>query len=145
MTLVDYDPTVDAASYWTAFADVISGSDRVEVLMAQRRRAAAYTRPSASDRSSFGCRGRSAQRLANNRQAGMPMAGPSVRARGTSSQSGPWRTWSTISTYLSIILPPRRGLALARATIEALRRPAAGGLAGRTSGAHGHRPPARSG
>lgn len=47
VTIVDDDPTVDAASYWTAFADMTSGSDRVEVLMAQRRRAAAYIRPAA--------------------------------------------------------------------------------------------------
>lgn len=47
VTLVDDDPTVDAASYWTAFADVTSASDGVAVLMAQRRRAAAYIRPSA--------------------------------------------------------------------------------------------------
>ncbi|MEJ5944590.1 maleylpyruvate isomerase N-terminal domain-containing protein [Pseudokineococcus basanitobsidens] len=44
---VDDPPTVDAASFWTAFADA-ADADEVAVLMAQRRRSAAYARPSAA-------------------------------------------------------------------------------------------------
>jgi hypothetical protein len=45
---VDGAPTVDSASYWTAFADAFVGDDPVPTLMAQRRRTAAYGRPSAA-------------------------------------------------------------------------------------------------
>ena len=44
---VDDPPTVDAASYWTAFADT-EADDPLLTLMAQRRRTAAYSRPSAA-------------------------------------------------------------------------------------------------
>ena len=44
---VDDPPTVDAASYWTAFADHEAG-DPLLTLMAQRRRAMAYPRPAAA-------------------------------------------------------------------------------------------------
>lgn len=42
---VDGPPTVDAASYWPAFAQEAGGDDPVPALMAQRRRTAAYGRP----------------------------------------------------------------------------------------------------
>ena len=42
---VDERPTVDAASYWSAFALEYGGNDPVDVLMSQRRRTAAYARP----------------------------------------------------------------------------------------------------
>ena len=42
---VDGEPTVDSSTYWTAFAEAYGGEDPVEVLMAQRRRTAAYARP----------------------------------------------------------------------------------------------------
>ncbi|WP_243057733.1 maleylpyruvate isomerase N-terminal domain-containing protein [Nocardioides sp. SR21] len=41
---VDDQPSVDAASYWPAF-DEVDDDDPVLVLMAQRRRTAAYARP----------------------------------------------------------------------------------------------------
>lgn len=44
---VDAEPTVDAATYWTAFASAAS-DDPVVPLMAQRRRTDAYTRPSSA-------------------------------------------------------------------------------------------------
>jgi len=44
---VDAEPTVDAASFWTAFAADNAGQDRVAVLLAQRRRSDAHTRPDA--------------------------------------------------------------------------------------------------
>jgi uncharacterized protein (TIGR03083 family) len=42
---VDSEPTVDAATYWSAFAADYAADDSVPTLMAQRRRAAAYARP----------------------------------------------------------------------------------------------------
>lgn len=41
-------PTVDAASYWTAFAEEYGSEDPVAALMSQRRRTAAYARPDAA-------------------------------------------------------------------------------------------------
>jgi hypothetical protein len=43
---VEPEPTVDAASYWTAFAEQYGDEDPVLALMAQRRRTAAHARPS---------------------------------------------------------------------------------------------------
>ncbi|MEO9323192.1 maleylpyruvate isomerase N-terminal domain-containing protein [Nocardioides sp. C4-1] len=45
---VDAEPTVDAASYWTAFREQYGDEDPVAALMAQRRRAAAFARPSSA-------------------------------------------------------------------------------------------------
>ena len=45
---VDSAPTVDAASYWTAFAAEFATDDPVPVLMSQRRRTAAWARPAAA-------------------------------------------------------------------------------------------------
>lgn len=45
---VDAEPTVDAATYWPAFATEEASSDPVSVLMAQRRRTAAYARPASA-------------------------------------------------------------------------------------------------
>ena len=45
VSLVDAEPTVDAATYWRAFAADYATDDSVPTLMAQRRRAAAYARP----------------------------------------------------------------------------------------------------
>jgi hypothetical protein len=47
VSAVDDPATVDAASYWTAFADNEAG-DPLLTLMAQRRRTAAYSRPRAA-------------------------------------------------------------------------------------------------
>lgn len=44
---VDAEPTVDAASFWTAFAADNDGLDRVAVLLAPRRRSDASPRPDA--------------------------------------------------------------------------------------------------
>ncbi|QIK66461.1 maleylpyruvate isomerase family protein [Nocardioides sp. HDW12B] len=48
VSVVDAAPTVDAASYWNAFQDAAADEDPVLVLMAQRRRTAAYARPSSA-------------------------------------------------------------------------------------------------
>ena len=45
---VDSEPTVDAATYWAAFATQYAGDDPVEVVMAQHRRTAAYAQPAAA-------------------------------------------------------------------------------------------------
>lgn len=44
---VDAKPTVDAASYWTAFAQDMADEDPIVVLMAQRRRSDAHPSPDA--------------------------------------------------------------------------------------------------
>ncbi len=44
----DSDPTVDAATYWSAFATESATDDPVPTLMSQRRRSAAYARPSSA-------------------------------------------------------------------------------------------------
>lgn len=43
---VDAAPTVDAATYWPAFAKEFATDDEVPTLMSQRRRTAIHTRPS---------------------------------------------------------------------------------------------------
>ncbi len=45
---VDAEPSVDAATYWTAFATAYADEDPVPALMAQRRRTATFTRPAAA-------------------------------------------------------------------------------------------------
>ncbi len=48
VTLVDEEPTVDAASFWTVFAAEYGGVDPVPTLMSQRRRTASYVRPASA-------------------------------------------------------------------------------------------------
>ncbi len=48
VSVVDTEPTVDAASYWPVFAGTYGGGDQVPSLMAQRRRTAGYARPSSA-------------------------------------------------------------------------------------------------
>jgi hypothetical protein len=45
---VDAEPSVDAATYWPAFAGEYATDDPVPVLMSQRRRTAAYARPASA-------------------------------------------------------------------------------------------------
>jgi uncharacterized protein (TIGR03083 family) len=45
---VDQVPTVDAASYWSAFEAQYGNADPVAVLMSQRRRSTAYLRPASA-------------------------------------------------------------------------------------------------
>lgn len=45
---VDDEPSVDAASYWSAFATEYSTGDPVPALMFQRRRTSAYARPASA-------------------------------------------------------------------------------------------------
>ncbi len=47
-TPVDAAPTVDAATYWPAFAAAYGGGDPVAELVRQRRRSAAHDRPAAA-------------------------------------------------------------------------------------------------
>lgn len=48
VSFVDSGPTVDAATYWSAFAAEYATDDPVPTLMAQRRRSDAYARPSSA-------------------------------------------------------------------------------------------------
>jgi Mycothiol maleylpyruvate isomerase N-terminal domain len=48
VSAVDRAPTVDAASYWRAFAEEYADPDPVVTLMAQRRRTMAYARPASA-------------------------------------------------------------------------------------------------
>jgi hypothetical protein len=48
VSIVDSKPTVDAASYWSAFALEYAGEDPILSLMSQRRRASLYTRPASA-------------------------------------------------------------------------------------------------
>ncbi len=45
---VESEPTVDAATFWTAFATEYATEDPVPTLMSQRRRTAAYARPASA-------------------------------------------------------------------------------------------------
>jgi hypothetical protein len=45
---VDDEPSVDAATYWSAFAAEYSTDDPVPALMSQRRRSSAYARPASA-------------------------------------------------------------------------------------------------
>ncbi len=48
VSLVDDEASVDAATYWPAFAKECSTGDPVPVLMAQRRRTSTYARPASA-------------------------------------------------------------------------------------------------
>lgn len=45
---IDDEPSVDAATYWSAFATEYSTDDPVPALMSQRRRSSAYARPASA-------------------------------------------------------------------------------------------------
>lgn len=45
---VDTQPSVDAATYWSAFASEYGAADPVQTLMSQRRRTMAYARPASA-------------------------------------------------------------------------------------------------
>ncbi len=48
VSVVDSRPTVDAASYWSAFASEYGGEDPIASLMSQRRRTSSYGRPASA-------------------------------------------------------------------------------------------------
>jgi hypothetical protein len=119
MTLVDDGPTVDAATYWTAFADMSARSDPVEVLMAQRRRTAAYSRPSALLDQLHDV----AETVLNGSRT---MSMRACRWQGQVFTPGDFLAIWTVENvihHLDLLVddrPTLSGLALARATIEAL-------------------------
>lgn len=121
VSAVDAEPTVDAASYWPVFAEQYGG-DPIGTLMAQRRRAAVYGRPSGA--------------CADLRE----MAATVLRgATGLSDRRYSWQNQVfTAGDYLAIWAvedaihlldlitdepPPEAAMALSRATIEALAGP----------------------
>lgn len=133
VSVVDDEPTVDAASYWTAFAEQYADDDPVLDLMAQRRRSAAYARPSAAVDQLTDVAGallRGVRALADVRllwQGHVFTAGDFLT------------TWAVEHAvhHLDLLLPdpdvhpvPAPALQLARATVEAL---AAGPLPGEWS------------
>jgi len=116
---VDDVPTVDAASYWTAFAAAAADEDPVAEITAQRRRSSAYARPSAA-------------------VAQLHDVGAAVLRGAASAPDGP-RTWQGQVLLLGDFLAtwavehavhqldllvehpvPPGALALGRATVEAL-------------------------
>ena len=121
-------PSVDAASYWPAFADAYSGHDPVAVLMSPRRRTAAYLRPASA--------------LEQLRDAARPRRRPApqavIRGAGSLAEDGRY-AWQghvfTTGDFLAIwavedvvhhldllaeVPPPPDGTAMARRTVEAL-------------------------
>ncbi|MGL5929610.1 MAG: maleylpyruvate isomerase N-terminal domain-containing protein [Dermatophilaceae bacterium] len=111
--------TVDAASYWAAYADDQADTDPVLVLMAQRRRTAAYSRPSAA----LAQLGDVAEQLAGAVGALSPGR---HRFQGLISTSGDllasWAVENAVH-HLDLLVvgpPPAAALRLVRATVEAL-------------------------
>jgi uncharacterized protein (TIGR03083 family) len=120
LTPVDDAPTVDSASYWTAFADQYHDDDPVPALMFQRRRTAAYDRPATARE--------------HLREVG------AAALRGIQVMPDRHRRWDrqvfTAGDFLTVWVvehvvhhldllgaeppPPSQGLALARRTVEAL-------------------------
>ena len=116
---VDAEPSVDAASYWQAFAAQFATDDPVPEVMSQRRRTAAFARPSDA--------------TAQLRDVG------AVTLRGVAAVQDSPLLWQghvfTPGDYLAVWAvehavhhldlisrepPPRSALGLARATIEAI-------------------------
>jgi hypothetical protein len=115
---VSDEATVDAASYWPAFAAEFGSDDPVDVLMAQRRRGASYARPAAA--------------VAQLREVGEALL------RGCAVMPDEPCTWQghvfTAGDFLAVWvvedavhhldldldLPPAESLRTARATVEAL-------------------------
>lgn len=116
---VDATPTVDAASYWSAFAAEFATDDPVPSLMSQRRRTAAFARP-ASAAAELRDVGAALQRGVELFQDG------ACRWQGHVFSAGDYlAVWAVehvvhLLDLLSDHAPPAGALRLARATIEAL-------------------------
>lgn len=116
---VDTKPSVDAATYWSAFASEYGDNDPVQTLMSQRRRTTAYARPASATaqlRDVAGALGRGVLALSDRR----------VLWQGHTFAAGDFlAAWAveTVVHHLDLLSEepaPSRALALARATIEAL-------------------------
>lgn len=112
-------PTVDAASYWTAFDEQFGDEDPVQVLMAQRRRSGAYARP-ASARAHLQDLASAVRRGAGN------LPDQRFSWQGHVFTAGDFlAVWAVedVVHQLDLDLPgsiPARPLSLARRTVEAL-------------------------
>jgi hypothetical protein len=118
-------PDVDAATYWTAYATDHDGVDPVDALMWQRRRTAAYRRPSLA--------------LAELRDVGevlaAALAAPDGRARafqghvvGIGDLCATWAVENAVH-HLDLLVeqsPPGSALRVARETVEAIAGPLPG-------------------
>jgi uncharacterized protein (TIGR03083 family) len=112
-------PTVHAASYWRAFAEEFGGEDPVEVLTSQRRRGTAYARPAAAVEQ--------LRDVAAAVERGIDAATdrPCLWQGHVFTTGDFLAVWAVehVVHHLDLLVPappPAGGLALARATVEAL-------------------------
>jgi hypothetical protein len=118
---VDAEASVDAASYWPAFAAEYGDQDRITPLMAQRRRTATYLRPASATTQLREV----AAALANGVE---DLTDRRYRWQGHVFTAGDYLTiWAVENVVHHLdLLPdpsstaPASGLSLARATVEAL-------------------------
>ena len=116
---VDGPPTVDASSYWTAYAEEFGGEDPVDVLMAQRRRGDTWVRPATAVRQLADLAG--AVRSAAQRFSDEP-----CRWQGHVFSAGDFLSvWAVEDVVHQLDLDldaevPATALLLTRATVEAL-------------------------
>ena len=119
VSAVDSEPSVDAASYWKAFASEYATDDPVPTLMWQRRRTAAYARPgSATDQ---------LRDVAAAVRRGVSSFGDESRLwQGHTFSAGDYlAVWAVENVVHQLDLmadgpPPASALKLSRMTIEAL-------------------------
>jgi hypothetical protein len=113
------EPSVDAASYWPAFAREYATDDPVPVVMSQRRRTAAYARPAAAT-AQLRDVAAAVRRGAISLQSGRYLWQGHVFAAGDFLAI--WAVENVVHhlDLLSDISAPSGALGLARATIEAL-------------------------
>ena len=119
VSTVDARPTVDAASYWSAFAAESAGQDLILSMMSQRRRASLYTRP-ASARAQLDDVGAALLRRVTGLRDGTYEWQGHVFAAGDF--AAVWADEDVVH-HLDLqveVPPPRSALGLARATIEEL-------------------------
>ncbi|WP_340538510.1 maleylpyruvate isomerase family mycothiol-dependent enzyme [Nocardioides sp. GXZ039] len=116
---VESEPTVDAASFWTQFADQYTTDDPIPVIMSQRRRTAAYARP-ASAMAQLRDVAEAARRAVD------AVADRPVLWDGRVYSAGDYlAVWAVEDVVHQLdlrvdVAPPASGLSIARNTIEAL-------------------------
>lgn len=115
----DGPPTVDAASYWPAYAEEFGDDDPVDVLMSQRRRGDAWPRPSSAV-------GQLRELAAAMRSAAHHLPDQPCRWQGHVFSAGDFlAVWAVEDVVHQLDLDvdgevPRGALSLTRATVEAL-------------------------
>jgi hypothetical protein len=116
---VDAAPSVDAATYWPAFAGEYGTDDPVPVLMSQRRRTAAYARPSSATAQLRDVAAMVRRGVASHRDRSYLWQGHVFTAGDFLAV---WAVENVVHQLdlVSGVPAPADALALARATIEAL-------------------------